>query len=88
MKNQAYNVGLSNANLSKNELCERIKQYVPDFNYVQSDIGKDPDKRNYIVSNEKIEKTGFKPKFSLDDGIVELTKTFDILKNSKYSNIN
>jgi len=87
MKNQAYNVGLSNTNISKNELCKKIKQYVPNFIYVESAIGKDPDKRNYIVSNEKIEKTGFKPKFSLDDGVVELTKTFQILKNSKYSNI-
>jgi len=87
MKNQPYNVGLSKANLSKIELCEKIKECIPSFHYIESPIGKDPDKRNYIVSNDKIEKTGFKPKYSLDDGINELTKTFTILKNSKYSNI-
>ncbi|MGY5146758.1 MAG: NAD-dependent epimerase/dehydratase family protein [Candidatus Nitrosopumilus sp. bin_7KS] len=87
MKNQAYNVGLSKANLSKVELCEKIKKRISTFNFIESPIGKDPDKRNYIVSNEKIEKTGFKPKYSLDDGVDELVKTFSILKNSKYSNI-
>ena len=87
MKNHVYNVGLSAANLSKTELCEEIKKHVKSFHYVESPIGKDPDKRNYIVSNEKIEKTGFKPKYSLDDGVDELVKTFSILKNSKYSNI-
>ena len=87
MKNQVYNVGLSNANLSKIELCEKIKEHIPDFNYLESEIGKDPDKRDYIVSNEKIEKTGFKPKYSLDDGIEELKKTFSIIKNSSFSNI-
>lgn len=87
MKNQAYNVGLSKANLSKIELCKEIKKCVPSFNYIESHIDKDPDKRNYIVSNEKIEKTGFLPKYSLIDGIDELSKTFSILKNSKYSNI-
>ena len=87
MKNQAYNVGLSKANFSKVELCEKIKDRIPSFNYIESPIGKDPDKRNYIVSNVKIEKMGFRPKYSLDDGINELTKTFSILKNSKYTNI-
>ncbi|MDE2590652.1 MAG: NAD(P)-dependent oxidoreductase [Patescibacteria group bacterium] len=87
MKNQIYNVGLSEANLSKSELCQRIKMHIPNFNYIESEIGKDPDKRDYIVSNEKIEKTGFKPQYSLDFGIKELIKVFTILRNSKYSNV-
>lgn len=87
MKNQAYNVGLSDANLSKTELCEKIKNHVKSFHYVESQIGKDPDKRNYIVSNKKIEDTGFKTKYSLEDGVLELVKTFTILKNKKYSNV-
>ena len=74
MKNQAYNVGLSDANLSKMELCLEIKKQVPDFTIMESAIGEDPDKRNYIVSNEKIEKTGFKAKVSIQQGIAELIK--------------
>lgn len=87
MKNQAYNVGLSEANISKLELCERIKKHIKDFVYLESPIGEDPDKRDYIVSNEKIEKTGFKPDRSLDWGIQELIKGYRIIKNSKYGNV-
>lgn len=87
MKNQTYNVGLSDANLSKLELCEKIQQHISDFDYVESEFGKDPDKRDYIVSNEKIENTGFKPKFSLDFGIDELIKCYTILPKMKYGNI-
>lgn len=78
MKNEAYNVGLSEANLSKLELCEEIKKQVPDFYFVESKIGEDPDKRNYIVSNAKIEATGFKPDVSLQIGIAELIKGYKI----------
>jgi len=87
MRGEAYNVGLSDANLSKLELCEKIKEYVPNFTILEAPIGKDPDQRNYIVSNEKIEATGFKPKFSLDDGIKELIKGYTIINNSRYSNV-
>ena len=87
MKNQTYNVGLSDANLSKLELCEKIQQHISDFDYVESEFGKDPDKRDYVVSNEKIENTGFKPKFSLDFGIDELIKCYTILPKMKYGNI-
>jgi len=87
MKNQAYNVGLSDANLSKLELCARIKEQVPDFVYLEAPIGEDPDKRDYIVSNEKVEKTGFKPQHSLEMGIKELIKGYKIINNSKYSNV-
>lgn len=86
MKNNVYNVGLSDANLSKKELSEKIKKHIPELTIIESDIGKDPDKRDYIVSNEKIESLGFKPKFSLDFGITELEKTFKIIKNKSYAN--
>lgn len=87
MRGEAYNVGLSDANLSKLELCERIKQQIPNFTIMEAEIGKDPDQRNYIVSNEKIELTGFKPIYTLDAGIKELIKGYTIIKNSKFSNI-
>ncbi|PIR98237.1 MAG: hypothetical protein COT89_00825 [Candidatus Colwellbacteria bacterium CG10_big_fil_rev_8_21_14_0_10_42_22] len=75
MKNEPYNVGLSTANLSKQELCEEIKKQISEFEYEISE-GEDPDKRDYIVSNEKIEKTGFKPDHSIQDGIRELIKGY------------
>jgi len=87
MKNQPYNVGLSDANLSKIELCEEIRKQIPHFVYVEAPIGEDPDKRDYIVSNEKIERSGYKPMYSLQMGITELIKVFTILRNSKYSNV-
>lgn len=87
MKGQAYNVGLSDANLSKIELCEKIKKHLPQFVFLESPIGEDVDKRDYIVSNAKIERTGFKPARSIDDGIKELIKGFRILRNSRYGNI-
>jgi len=87
MKNEPYNVGLSDANLSKLELCEAIKKHVPEFYFIESSIGEDPDKRDYIVSNEKIEKTGFKQQVSLSDGIGELVKAYQIIKRSQYANI-
>ena len=87
MKNQAYNVGLSEANLSKLELCAKIKEQVKDFVYLESPVGEDPDKRDYIVSNEKIEKTGFKPAHSLEMGIRELIKGYRILCNNAYGNV-
>ncbi len=87
MKNESYNVGLSDANLSKLELCAKIKEQVPNFVYLEAPIGEDPDKRDYIVSNEKVEKTGFKPQHSLEMGIKELIKGYRIISNSKYSNV-
>jgi len=77
MRGQVYNVGLSTANLSKLELCNKIKEYVPKFVIKIDDFAKDMDQRNYIVSNEKIEKTGWKPDWSLDDGIKELLNAYD-----------
>lgn len=87
MKNETYNVGLSDANLSKWELCEEIKKQVPNLYLVEAEIGEDPDKRDYIVSNEKIEATGFKPDHSMQQGIEELIKGYQIIKRNQYSNI-
>ncbi len=87
MKGEPYNVGLSDANISKLELCAKIKEHLPEFMYLEAPLGEDPDKRDYIVSNDKIEATGYKPAFSLDDGIRELIKGYTILKNTKYSNV-
>ena len=87
MKNETYNIGLSDANLSKWELCEEIKKQVPDFYFAEAKIGEDPDKRNYIVSNEKIEKTGFKPEVSLKEGIAELIKGFQVIRRNQFTNL-
>lgn len=87
MKNEPYNVGLSDANLSKLELCGQIKKQLPDFYFTEAQIGEDPDKRDYIVSNEKIEKTGFKPDVSMHDGIAELIKGYTIIRRNQYSNV-
>jgi len=87
MKNNAYNVGLSDANLSKMELCLEIQKHVPEFCIMESEIGKDPDQRNYIVSNEKIERTGFKPKVSIPQAIGELIKGYEILRRNEFTNL-
>lgn len=87
MRGEVYNVGLPDANLSKEELCNRIKKYVPNFLYICAPIGSDPDQRNYIVSNQKIMATGFTPAYSLDSGIVELIKGCQMLRNGRYGNV-
>ena len=87
MKNEPYNVVLSDANLSKRELCEEIKKVVPEFVVIESPIGKDPDKRNYIVSNDKIEATGFKPAFYIQTGIQELVKGYQIIRRNNFANV-
>lgn len=87
MEGKPYNCGLSSANLSKIELCEKIKEHIPGFVYLEAPVGEDPDKRDYIVSNERLEGCGWKPKYSLDDGIEELKKVYTIIKKNQYSNI-
>lgn len=89
MKGEVYNVGLSSANLSKLELCEKIKEYVPELTILQVENKKDPDQRNYIVSNEKLESLGWKPKYTLDDGIQQLLKAYEVIGNVKgrFSNV-
>ena len=87
MCDQVYNVGLSSANLSKRELCERIKTYCPTLVVFSSSVGEDPDKRDYIVSNAKLEATGWRPALSLDDGIRELINAMPLLRLQPHSNL-
>ncbi|MGB1548024.1 MAG: NAD-dependent epimerase/dehydratase family protein [Alphaproteobacteria bacterium] len=87
MKGEPYNIGLSSANLSKIELCQLIQSIVPDFVYLEAPFGEDPDKRNYIVSNAKIEATGYRPDWTLETGIRELTKAYAMIDISKFSNV-
>ncbi len=87
MKGQAYNVGLSSANLTKKELCQLIQKQIPDFYFHCAPIGEDPDKRDYLVCNDKIESLGWKPKFGLEDGIRELTAVYHFLKADTFRNI-
>ena len=87
MRGQIFNVGLSDANISKLELCKRIKLQIKNFIIMEAPMAEDPDQRNYVVSNKKIESTGWKPKISLDDGIFELKKGYTMLSNSKYGNV-
>jgi nucleoside-diphosphate-sugar epimerase len=87
MKNEAYNVGLSDANLSKLELCAAIRKRIPKFVFLEAPIGEDPDKRDYLVSNSKIEATGFEPRYCLGAGIQELIKGYTILRNGRFGNV-
>ena len=87
MKGQPFNVGLSSANLTKRQLCEKIKEHIPEFHIYSAPIGDDPDKRDYLVSNEKIESLGWKPEYSLNDGIKELIKGYGILKPNRFANV-
>ena len=87
MRGEPFNVGLSEANLSKAQLCERIARHVPGFVWMEAPIGEDPDKRDYVVSNEKLEKLGWRPDVSLDTGIQELVKGFRMLRNGRFANV-
>ena len=84
---EIFNVGLSEANISKIELCREIQSIVPNFTYLEAALGKDPDQRNYVVSNEKIEKIGFKPSVSLGSGLQELAKGLKMFNHKPFSNI-
>ena len=87
MKGEPYNVGLSSANLTKRQLAAKIKEYVPELYIHSAEIGEDPDKRDYIVSNEKIESLGWSPDYTLDDGIKELIKGYKIIRPNKFANV-
>lgn len=87
MKGQPFNVGLSSANLTKRQLCEKIKEYVPDLYIHSAEIGEDPDKRDYLVSNDKIESLGWQPDNTLDMGILELLKGYKIIKPNQFANV-
>ena len=87
MKGRPFNVGLSDANLSKMELCQAIKNQVPELQLFVSQVGEDPDKRNYVISNRRMEETGYRPRHSLAAGIHELVNAFRILKRTDHSNV-
>jgi nucleoside-diphosphate-sugar epimerase len=87
LRDSIYNVGLSDANLSKLELCHRIREHAPSLTILEARTGSDPDKRDYVVSNAKIEATGYKPVYSLDDGICELIKGYTMIRNTRYGNV-
>ena len=87
MKGKPYNAGLEEANLSKLELCAKIQEHLPKFVYVEAEVGEDPDKRDYIVSNQRLLGTGFNTEWDLDRGIRELIKGYTIIRNSIYSNV-
>ncbi len=87
MIGKSYNVGLDAANLSKEELALTVKKYVPGFFIHFSEVGSDPDKRNYIVSNQRLRETGFEAKRSIDDGIQELLKGYRMLGRGMFKNI-
>lgn len=81
-----YNLGLSDANVTKRQLCERIQKQVPGFFFTEAPIGKDPDQRDYLVSNARIEAAGFRPRISLDEGIAELVRGARILRTDSFRN--
>ena len=82
MRGNSFNVGLSAANLSKKELCNEIKRFVPNFFVAESEINSDPDKRNYVVSNKKLESLGWQPRYTLRDGIKELLNYYSIIASN------
>lgn len=86
MVGRPYNAGLDAANLSKEELALKVKAHVPNFFIHFSEVGSDPDKRNYIVSNKRLRDAGFEAKRSLDDGIVELLKGYRMMRKTAYGN--
>jgi nucleoside-diphosphate-sugar epimerase len=87
MVGKPYNVGLDSANLSKEELALKIKEYVPKFYIHFSEVGSDPDKRNYIVSNQRLREAGFEARRSLDDGIKELLKAYRMMVRGPFKNV-
>ncbi len=87
MRGETYNLGLNEANLTKEELALQIKQHVPNFYIHEAEVGTDPDKRNYIVSNDKLKKAGFEAKVSIDEGITQLIKLYKMFGRSEYGNV-
>ncbi len=87
MIGRPFNAGLDDANLSKEELALKIKEYVPNFYLHFAEIGSDPDKRNYIVSNQRLREAGFEAKRSIDEGIQELLKGYRMMGRSRHKNV-
>jgi len=86
MVGRPYNAGLDSANLSKEELALKIKEVVPNFYIHFAAVGSDPDKRNYIVSNQRLRKAGFEAKRTLESGIEELVKGYRMMGRSLFKN--
>tara|TARA_Y100001934_G_scaffold276745_1_gene373966 strand:+ start:901 stop:1839 length:939 start_codon:yes stop_codon:yes gene_type:complete len=86
MRGKPFNVGLSSANLTKKELCEKIQKHIPELKIFSSDHGKDPDQRDYLVSNARIEALGWSADYDLDNGIRELMMAYQILKPNNFAN--
>ena len=87
MLGRPFNAGLDDANLSKEELALRIKEYVPGFYIHFAEVGSDPDKRNYIVSNQRLREAGFEARRSLDEGIQELIKGYRMMVRFPFKNV-
>lgn len=87
MVGRPFNVGLDSANLSKAELAMKVKEHIPNFYVHFAEIGSDPDKRNYIVSNQRLREAGFEAKRSLDQGIRELIKGYRMLGRTRFKNV-
>ncbi len=87
MQGKAFNVGLDSANMSKEELAQNIQKHVPELVLHCSEIGQDPDKRNYIVSNQRLREAGFEAQRSLDDGIRELLKGYRMMARGRFFNV-
>jgi nucleoside-diphosphate-sugar epimerase len=87
MVGRPYNVGLDAANLSKAELALKIQAHVPNFYIHFSEVGSDPDKRNYVVSNQRLREVGFEARRSLDEGITELLKGYHMLGRGRFKNV-
>ena len=84
---EIFNFGLSEANISKEELCKAIQVFLPEFTFLDAPLAKDPDQRNYIVSNQKIEDRGLKASISLSAGIAELIKGLKMFEKYPFSNL-
>ncbi|MGB9105688.1 MAG: NAD(P)-dependent oxidoreductase [Terriglobales bacterium] len=87
MVGKPFNVGLDAANLSKEELALKIKAHLPNLYIHFSEVGSDPDKRNYVVSNQRLREAGFEARRSIDDGICELLKGYRMMGRKQFSNV-
>lgn len=88
--NNAFNVGLTEANCTKLELATHIKKYLPELVIIENDFKQDFDQRNYIVSNAKLESQGWEPTFTLQQGIQELIEGYQLItkfKNKDFTNL-
>ena len=87
MLGRPYNLGLDDANLSKEELAHKVREHVGSFRIYFADVGEDPDKRDYIVSNQRLREAGFAARRTLDDGIAELLKAYRMIGRSDLGNV-